>query len=146
MTAIPLLKRPHGVYWIFGPADVILYIGCSFNPESRLRDHRRVHADDWWPLVRRHEIEWFSCHREASPVEVAELRRHRPLCNPVIPEANGKHVTIPDGRRPARSLWDRCVELARARGETMTDFLIRALELEEQRLRGRAPTEGHPDG
>lgn len=44
----------------------------------------------------------------------------------------------PTGETPKRyarvgPLWDRCVALAGQRGETMTAFLIRALEREEER-------------
>jgi hypothetical protein len=43
------------------------------------------------------------------------------------------------GRDPVRSvrigaLWDRCVELATGRGESMTTFVERALTAEEKRL------------
>jgi predicted GIY-YIG superfamily endonuclease len=131
---VPLLQRPHAVYHIYGPVDLMLYIGCSFNPRSRLRDHRRNNADTWWPLVRRHEIAWYPSAREAREVEAREIRQHLPLCNPVIPDANGKHVPVPDGRAGCRSLWDRLVTLADQRGETMAALVLRALEREELHL------------
>lgn len=48
----------------------------------------------------------------------------------------GRPATGETPKRYARvgALWDRCVALADQRGETMTAFLIRALEREEKRL------------
>lgn len=121
-------RRPHGVYYIYGPGDLFLYIGCSIRPRSRLSQHKHYHRDTWWPLVQRHEIVWYPNHAEAIRVETAELRRHRPICNPVIPDANGKHTTVIKGRRPVRSLWGQMADIAAERGETAMDVLMRALE------------------
>lgn len=133
MTDRPL-ALPHAVYHLYGPADLILYIGITRNVRARFAVHKHKSGDSWWLWVKRWDIAWCANYREAKAVETAELREHRPPCNPIIPEGDGKHVTTPDGRNPVRSLWDRLTTLAHSRDETMTALVIRALENEEYRL------------
>ena len=124
---------PHAVYRLYGPADLILYIGCTMNPRKRLAGHKCKNKGTWWPYVERHEIDWYPNLREARHVETRELRRHRPLCNPVIPAEDGKHTTIEPGLVPVRSAWDRGEELAKAVGITMTAYVEEALRRENAR-------------
>ncbi len=87
---------PHCVYWLYGDNDEILYIGVTKNPRARLASHKCT--KDWWPLVRRHELVWYDDETKAKDSETVALRRHRPRCNPVIPEPDGRHITRRGGK------------------------------------------------
>jgi hypothetical protein len=101
-----------------------------------------MQEDAWWPMVERHEIRWFPNHREAIRAETAELRRHRPICNPAIPEADGKHITSTKGRRPVKSVWAQVSEIARQHGMTVMDVIQAEVVGYVRRHHGHAPTEG----
>ena len=106
-----MIAEPYAVYRLYGPADIILYIGCSKNPYARLHSHAHKNRHTWWPYVERREIDWHPNYREAHRAETRQLHLHRPLCNAVIPDdENGSHITITRGI-PVRSLWAQAAEL-----------------------------------
>jgi predicted GIY-YIG superfamily endonuclease len=131
--------RPTALYRLLGPSGLILYIGVSCNPRARISGHKHHHRDTWWPLVQGRELVWYPNRSEALQVETVELRRWRPICNPVIPSANGKHATILPGLKPVRSLWQEAAVLADQRDETVIEFIDRAIRAE---LRRRARNKG----
>jgi hypothetical protein len=90
----------------------------------------------------RHEITWYPDRSQAILVETHELRKHRPLCNPVIPDRTGKHSTVTAGRKPVQSLWAQVDEIARQNGMTVMDVIYGELDRYVRRHRGHAPTEG----
>lgn len=137
---VPLLKRPHAVYWLYGPGDVVLYIGMTHNIRARLAAHKCTSGKTWWPWVVRHELVWFEHSNDARMFETEQLRAIRPLCNPVIPEANGKHVTTRDGLTGVRSTWAQVAEAAEKEGTTveavLNEALRRYLRLQPRRTEG----------
>ncbi len=103
MNATKPRLLPHAVYQLFGADDELLYIGMTKNPKARFATHK--YSKDWWPLVVRHEIEWYPTYREARVVETRLLRQHRPPRNPVIPEVDGSHITVKGGKpQPGRKI------------------------------------------
>lgn len=140
MTTDRPLALPHAVYWIYGDHDLILYIGITRHLRVRLSTHKRKQRDTWWPMVQRYEVEWYPNFHAAKAIETSELRCHRPMCNPVIPEESGKHITVLPGRLPVRSLFSHTSEMAAENGETVTALVTRALEREVRRMKRSAPT------
>jgi hypothetical protein len=70
-------ERPAGVYRLWDDEDQLLYIGSSYDPDRRLRDHR---DKPWWPSVARSAVEWHDSRHGAYRAEleaiVAEDPRH----------------------------------------------------------------------
>lgn len=104
-----LLNRPHAVYYIYGPDHALLYIGRSVRPQARLSALRRENSQTWGQYIIDFRVRWFADFSQARTAEAAALRRHRPLCNPVIPEVDGRHVTFAGGR-PSKSTWRQLQE------------------------------------
>lgn len=59
--------------------DVLLYVGISHNPESRLADHRR--SQPWACLIDDYEWQWRDTRIQALVDESNAIRTERPLFN-----------------------------------------------------------------
>lgn len=127
---------PHGVYRLYGPHDLLMYIGMTANLTARLAVHRSKHKNSWWPLVERHEVEWFPTFWIAQIEEARLLQLHRPMCNAAFPDAKGRHTTVLPGRKPVRSLWDQAAIAAAEHGNTPHDVIVAALRRYVARHRG----------
>ena len=79
MTADELAVAPHYVYRLFDPADVLLYVGCSVNPEARLRTHRS--DQPWSDIIDRQTVEGPFSRIEALAREAAAIADERPRFN-----------------------------------------------------------------
>jgi hypothetical protein len=71
--------REHTVYWAYGTRRRLLYIGCTADPVRRMKDHRR--SSEWFPLVRRVELETFSTRAPARVTETLAIYDERPRFN-----------------------------------------------------------------
>jgi predicted GIY-YIG superfamily endonuclease len=74
----PIPSRRAAVYRLYDAAGALLYIGSSYDPEKRFRDHHRT---AWWPRVRRSEQEWHPSRAKAYEVEAAAIWAERPEYN-----------------------------------------------------------------
>jgi predicted GIY-YIG superfamily endonuclease len=125
VSSLRPLAKPHALYWIYGPGELVLYIGISRTPRQRLACHKSRNKHTWWPYVVRHELEWFDNYVLAAAAETRELRQHLPPCNPIIPEEDGKHVTVRGGTR-VRSWWDATADGGRSMDRVLELALARA--------------------
>ncbi|MFG2780799.1 GIY-YIG nuclease family protein [Streptomyces prunicolor] len=71
-------QRQAAVYRLYDSAGALLYIGSSYNPERRYRDH---YPKPWWPLVARREEEWHPSKEAAYMVEMAAIAAEAPVHN-----------------------------------------------------------------
>ncbi|MFD7999969.1 GIY-YIG nuclease family protein [Streptomyces mirabilis] len=96
-----MVSHPHlaaertALYRLRDGAGVLLYIGITYDPESRWRAHAATKA--WWPEVTRKEVEWHADRLLAESAEVAAIKAELPLHNvddsPIAPKSR---VLAPD--------------------------------------------------
>lgn len=68
--------------------DVLLYVGISHDPESRVATHRR--SQPWGSLIDDYEWEWRDGRREALADETHAIRTEHPLFN--IEGSDGRYA------------------------------------------------------
>jgi hypothetical protein len=71
--------EPTGLYRFYGEADDILYVGISWHPAERFKQHARTKA--WWPEVKSYELKWYTDRPTAENVETGLIRKLRPPYN-----------------------------------------------------------------
>lgn len=71
-------ERQAAVYRLYGADGSLLYVGSSYNPERRYRDHYRK---PWWPLVVRRVEEWHPSKDDAYAAEMKAIAAERPVHN-----------------------------------------------------------------
>ncbi|CAL9647890.1 GIY-YIG nuclease family protein [Streptomyces sp. enrichment culture] len=76
---MPALPSRTAVYRLFDADGALLYVGMSYAPERRIRDHRRQRA--WWPQVASISIEWFATRYRASLAEAKAINTENPVHN-----------------------------------------------------------------
>ena len=72
-------EAPHALYRAYGVDDLLLYVGITLNPGSRLPTHREQAA--WWKRIVRIEIEWHFSRSEAVDAENAAIATEGPVYN-----------------------------------------------------------------
>lgn len=78
----------HGVYRIFDEAGVIVYIGMSSQPMTRIRAHSRK---SWHREIATVKVTWFDGWLPAARAEAAAIREERPKYNTVAPTGGDSH-------------------------------------------------------
>lgn len=71
--------EPTGLYRFYNAADRILYVGISWHPAARFKQHADTKA--WWPEVESYELEWHPDRPTAEGVETRLIRKLRPPYN-----------------------------------------------------------------
>ncbi len=67
------------LYRLYDSSGALLYIGVTNDPQTRFAQHA---ADkNWWPLVARTEIEWYSTRPDALAAEEAAIKAKSPRFN-----------------------------------------------------------------
>ncbi len=78
-----LTERPEGaeaaVYRLYDAEGSLLYVGCTVDPWTRLRAHRR--RQPWWDEVVSAELIWFPSVDLAADVEQQAIGTERPVYN-----------------------------------------------------------------
>lgn len=127
MTMRPNTVRrnvPHWVYRIYDTEGVLLYIGCTNSPVSRISGHR--HSQTWGDQIAHVRYTVFPNRRKALDVERAAIWYENPLHNirRVPPmrvltprqRVTPPYVAIADIRAAhGDEFADRCIELASKR-------------------------------
>lgn len=67
------------LYRHFDASGQLLYVGISFSPFNRARQHNR--ASDWFASVVRIDIEWLDTRSAAEQAEYQAIKREHPLHN-----------------------------------------------------------------
>lgn len=70
--------RPAAVYRLWTADGALLYVGSSYDPEERCKQHR---PKPWWPRVAQRTEEWHDARAKAYASEYAAIWRERPECN-----------------------------------------------------------------
>lgn len=78
MTPIPLADRPTTVYRLFDSDGVLLYVGVSWNPKSRIPSHQ---DKPWWPRVAKSTTETHPDRLTALRFEAKAITEESPLFN-----------------------------------------------------------------
>lgn len=73
-------SRPAAVYRLWDGEGRLLYVGSSYDPEVRVKGHRRA---PWWPLVARRTDEWHVSREAAYDAEGQAIIHERPVHNVV---------------------------------------------------------------
>jgi predicted GIY-YIG superfamily endonuclease len=96
--------RATALYRLFRSDGLLLYVGISFNPLTRLRQHRRTKA--WWSDVcaTKTVVEWHRSRAAAEAAEMAAIRREKPLHNIVTSDQSGCARFLP---RQTGAQWGR---------------------------------------
>jgi hypothetical protein len=75
----PDLNRRTALYRHFNDADELLYVGVSFSPGSRTKDHRG--EAEWMGEAVRFTGVWYPTRTEALAAETEAIKREGPLFN-----------------------------------------------------------------
>lgn len=117
MTADELAAAPHYLYWLLDPSDAVLYVGCSVDPEARLRAHRS--DQPWSDLIARQVVDGpfdrADCLRREAAAIAADLPRFNVAHNPNPERCDGpsdevflyvqRRVCL-SGRSLGRAFWN----------------------------------------
>ncbi|MGW1616352.1 GIY-YIG nuclease family protein [Streptomyces sp. NPDC002285] len=71
-------ERQAALYRLYAADGSLLYIGSSYNPQRRYRDHYRK---PWWPTVVRRVEEWHPSKDDAYAAEMKAIAAERPAYN-----------------------------------------------------------------
>jgi hypothetical protein len=71
--------EPTALYRIRGEADLLLYIGISWNPALRWNQHQL--KQPWWAELRSLTVEWYDSRPEAEAAEESAVVAERPKYN-----------------------------------------------------------------
>lgn len=104
------------LYRFFAADGSLLYVGITFDPDARQRQHERTAAMTWWPLQARRTVEWFDSRPAAEAAEKQAIKQERPRFN----ERYNLHM----GReaRAAASATERAKERRRAAAGILSDL------------------------
>src|SRR5262249_53422969 len=69
----------HGLYRVYGAWRLLLYVGISADPDTRLRDHRA--RARWWPLMESVRVDLYPGRRAALAAENNTIRMEHPVYN-----------------------------------------------------------------
>jgi predicted GIY-YIG superfamily endonuclease len=94
------MNRPWIVYGARGEDGHLQYIGITTNLSQRERDHRRTRA---WGNVRFSVIRRADSRKEATRIEAALIRRHRPPRNVQHCPVGNREIALPADA--ARAIW-----------------------------------------
>jgi hypothetical protein len=77
----------------------LLYIGLSWSPGDRFRQHEREKS--WWPLVESITLEHYDSPEELSLAEVNAIQSEHPLYNEAnrTPPKRRRRAQVPSARR-----------------------------------------------
>jgi hypothetical protein len=71
-------ERRAAVYRLWAEDGALLYVGSSYDPEARCKQHR---SSPWWPRVARRTDEWHGTRAEAFAAEYTAIWREDPEAN-----------------------------------------------------------------
>jgi predicted GIY-YIG superfamily endonuclease len=72
-------ERLHTLYRFYDADGVLLYVGRTTDPTSRLRAHRQ--AKPWWPDIARIEMQHLASPSALADAEIRAIRDEAPLYN-----------------------------------------------------------------
>lgn len=75
---VPNETRKAAVYRLYDAGGTLLYIGSSYDPDTRCEAHHRT---PWWPQVARRADEWFENRWKAYSAETAAIWKEQPKHN-----------------------------------------------------------------
>lgn len=75
-----LKRSPHDVYRIYDAHKNLLYVGCSWNAFSRVKQHKGEHQR-WWPLASVVDIDTFPDFATARLIEAQAIANESPAWN-----------------------------------------------------------------
>jgi predicted GIY-YIG superfamily endonuclease len=80
-------SRRTAIYRLFNDDNVLLYVGITHDPSTRLKCHRG--EKPWWPIVAYGSIGWLATRTGALAHEALAIAEERPLFN--IKKPNPHH-------------------------------------------------------
>jgi predicted GIY-YIG superfamily endonuclease len=83
--------EPHAVYRIFNHDGRLIYIGASYDPEARIKVHRREQS--WGHEIASHTEVWYPTRREALAAEHRAIAAENPDYN-VVGTPLGRLVSV----------------------------------------------------
>lgn len=84
MTTIPLADRETAVYRLFDADKALLYIGVSWDPDIRMKDHEA--NSPWWPSTKHMAVAWYRNRENAMGHEAWAIATEAPLHNTRQPD------------------------------------------------------------
>lgn len=78
-VAVEITEEPTAVYRFYDRADVLLYVGISYNLASRWANHAA--EKDWWPQVARKTVVMYGSRDEAADEEDRAILAEKPIHN-----------------------------------------------------------------
>lgn len=106
--------RDHFVYRCYDNSDVLLYVGCSRDPEGRRKGHKGSRAD-WYPYMTRAEMSGPFTYTVARRLEREQIETLHPRFNETLQDM---------GRRSRYNALSRHLEArwSNTPGATHVDF------------------------
>jgi predicted GIY-YIG superfamily endonuclease len=74
---VPESSERTALYRLYDADGRLLYVGISYQPEKRFKEH--AHVKTWWHHVKQKRIEWFASQEEALKAEAAAVKAEGPL-------------------------------------------------------------------
>lgn len=93
--------RVPAIYRMYDREGLLLYVGQSVDPGSRIRNHRA--EKPWWKEVARIEIQHVRHASELTRLEVDAIRNERPLYNVVMQRVSTSQRSIEQRRAEMRA-------------------------------------------
>lgn len=79
LLAMPATGRRCAVYRVFDAQDSLLYIGISYEPGCRMKEHRIW--SPWFPDMDHYSTEWFTDRKKAREAEILAIQTEKPAWN-----------------------------------------------------------------
>ena len=121
-----LVDQPTAVYWLYDVAGRLLYVGASWDLETRWAGHRTEKA--WWGEVDQSttRVVWYDSREEALRAEVLAIALERPIYN-IAGLREDRHRDPTVTVRPTGQVKDAATEALSQRGWTVGEALHAAL-------------------
>lgn len=104
--------REHFVYRVFAADGSLVYVGCSYNPEKRMREHK--YTSRWWHLLDRVKLSGPYNYETARRLEYEAIRTEDP-------SHNGQNPRLVAEKRRRSQLFNTVYYAALKHGESMND-------------------------
>jgi hypothetical protein len=86
VTTLPLAERETAVYRLFDINKTLLYVGISWDPDIRMKDHEA--NSPWWPDVKHMAAAWYRNRENAMAHASWPIATESPLHNTRQPDPN----------------------------------------------------------
>lgn len=89
---VTMRNDPTALYRLLDAGGTLLYVGITFNPQARWRQHAK--DKPWWSQVAEKKVEWFMARDEAEQAEARAIQGEWPRHNGIQPVVDYKSYRL----------------------------------------------------